>query len=280
MQSLNLVIIVSLLIVMATFDAQAKKPNIVYLMTDDQSRYSMGCYGNNDVQTPNLDRLSADGITFDNHYVSTAICMASRATVMTGMYEYKTGCNFEHGDLTQHKWLKSYPVLLREAGYLTAFAGKFGFNIIDGPDGKRLPMPEQDFDFWGGGEGQTKYKTMANDSMKDYAEEYPHSTLAYGAFGSDFIAHAAQTKQPFCLSISFKAPHKPATPDPQFDAIYAGKTFIKPTNYGRENGKHFSKQSRHDRQYERFESGATRTDTTKLWRFTINKFMLSMSPSA
>jgi arylsulfatase A-like enzyme len=214
----------------------------------------MSCYGNTDVQTPNLDRLSADGITFDNHYVSTAICMASRATVMTGMYEYKTGCNFQHGDLTKNKWLKSYPVLLREAGYLTAFAGKFGFDIIDGPDGKRSPMPEEDFDLWGGGKGQTKYKTKANDSMKEYADEYPHSTLAYGAFGSDFIAQAAQTDQPFCLSISFKAPHKPATPDPQFDAIYAGKTFIKPANYGRENGKHFSKQSRQDRQYERFES--------------------------
>ena len=242
------------LTVISALIAQAKQPNIIYLMSDDQSSYSMGCYGNTDVQTPNLDRLSADGITFDNHYVSTAICMASRATVMTGMYEYKTGCNFQHGDLSQDKWLNSYPVLLRKAGYLTAFAGKFGFDIIDRPDGKRLPMPEHDFDFWGGGEGQTKYMTMANDSMKKYADEYPHSTLSYGAFGSDFIAQAAQNDQPFCLSISFKAPHKPATPDPQFDVIYAGKTFTKPANYGRENGKHFSKQSRQDRQYERFES--------------------------
>ena len=71
----------------------------------------------------------------------------------------------------------SYPVLLREAGYLTAFAGKFGFNIIDGPGGKRLPMPERDFDSWGGSEGQTKYKTIANDSMKDYAEN-THTRLS------------------------------------------------------------------------------------------------------
>jgi arylsulfatase A-like enzyme len=254
MQPFTRLILAPLLTAITALIAQAKLPNIIYLMSDDQSSYSMGCYGNIDVQTPNLDRLSADGITFDNHYVSTAICMASRASVMTGMYEYKTGCNFQHGDLTQDKWLMSYPVLLREAGYLTAFAGKFGFDIIDGPDGKRLPMPEHDFDLWGGGEGQTKYKTMANDSMKKYADEYPHSTLSYGAFGSDFIAQASQTDQPFCLSISFKAPHKPATPDSRFDAIYAGKTFIKPANYGRENGKHFSKQSRQDRQYERFES--------------------------
>ena len=139
MQPFTLLNLAPLLAVLSALIAQAKQPNIIYLMSDDQSSYSMGCYGNTDVQTPNLDRLSADGITFDNHYVSTAICMASRASVMTGMYEYKTGCNFQHGDLTQDKWLMSYPVLLREAGYLTAFAGKFGFDIIDGPNGKRLP---------------------------------------------------------------------------------------------------------------------------------------------
>ena len=100
MHSYNPLILATQLVVILTLNAQEKQPNIIYLMSDDQSIYSIGCYGNIDVQTPNLDRLSADGITFDNHYVSTAICMASRASVMTGMYEYKTGCNFQHGDLT------------------------------------------------------------------------------------------------------------------------------------------------------------------------------------
>ena len=67
---------------------QADRPNIVFLFTDDQATYSMGCYGNEDVQTPNLDRLAKAGIVFDRHYATTAICMGSRATVMTGMYEY------------------------------------------------------------------------------------------------------------------------------------------------------------------------------------------------
>ena len=99
--------------------ANAAKPNIVFLMSDDQSTYTMGCYGNPDVQTPNLDRLAADGMAFDNHYNTTAICMASRANVMTGMYEYKTGCNFSHGEMLTAIWKKSYPMLLREAGYMT-----------------------------------------------------------------------------------------------------------------------------------------------------------------
>jgi len=92
------------------------RPNIIFLLTDDQSTSSVGSYGNPDVQTPQIDRLAADGVSFDRYYTTTAICMASRATAMTGKYEYKTGCNFEHGDLLTSLWQQSYPVLLREAG--------------------------------------------------------------------------------------------------------------------------------------------------------------------
>jgi arylsulfatase A-like enzyme len=178
--------------------------------------------------------------------------MASRATVMTGMYEYKTGCNFSHGDMLADIWQKSYPVFLREAGYMTAFAGKFGFYLETAAGEEKPVLPAADFDRWGGGPGQTSYETKKNESMKAYAEEYPHSTRSYGAFGCDFIRDAAQAGKPFCLSISFKAPHKPARPDPKFNSVYAGKKFKKPDNFGRENGTHFSEQSRQDRQYTRF----------------------------
>ena len=83
------------------------RPNTVFLMADDQCTYSMGCYSTPGVQTPNLDQLARDGMVFDNHYDTTAICMASRANVMTGMYEYKTGCNFSHGALLSDHWKKA-----------------------------------------------------------------------------------------------------------------------------------------------------------------------------
>lgn len=226
--------------------AQSKQPNIVFLLSDDQSTYSVGCYGNSDVQTPQMDRLGAEGLIFDKHYVSTAICMASRATIFTGMYEYKTGTNFYHGNMQAEVWEKSYPVLLRGAGYLTAFAGKFGFEV----EGKGLCA--EDFDFWGGSPGQTHYETALNETMAKYAADYPHSTLSYGAFGQDVIKESVKLGKPFCLSISFKAPHKPATPDPRFDAIYAGKSFTKPDNFGREFSDHLAPQSKLDRQWARF----------------------------
>ena len=232
----------------------AEKPNIIYLMADDQSTYSVGCYGNSDVKTPNLDQLARDGMAFDKHYNTTAICMASRASVFTGMYEYKTGCNFGHGDMRADVWSKSYPVLLHDAGYLTAFAGKFGIVV----NGKGLC--ESDFDIWGGGPGQTNYSTAKNKSMQKYAAEYPHSTLSYGAFGRDVIREATKQKKPFCLSISFKAPHKPATPDPRFNDVYAGKVFTKPGNFGRKFGEHLSLQSKSGRQYPRFTQWKYDTD--------------------
>jgi len=229
------------------------RPNIIFLMSDDQATYSMGCYGNADAKTPNLDRLAKDGIRFNNHYDTTAICMASRANVMTGLYEFRNGCNFDHGPMLESTWAQTYPVLLHKAGYITAFAGKFGFEIVEKPGGKKR-LPETDFDRWGGGPGQTSYSTAKNKSMAKYAAEVPHSTRSYGVFGRDFIRDASKQKKPFCLSISFKAPHHPVTPDPIDDDVYDGKKFKKPANYGRENGAHFSRQSRSGRQYERFSS--------------------------
>lgn len=231
----------------------ADRPNIVFLLADDQCTYSMGCYGTPRVKTPNLDQLARDGIAFDRHYDSTAICMASRANIMTGMYEYKNGCNFEHGPLLSEHWQRSYPMLLRQAGYTTAFAGKFGFEVASNP-GAKSKLPEDDFDRWGGGPGQTHYETHKNQSMAAYAAKYPHSTLSYAAFARDFIESAASDSRPFCLSISFKAPHRPVSPDPQFDHVYANTQFVKPANYGRRYGTHFAKQSQQGRQFERFHS--------------------------
>ncbi|MCP4846492.1 MAG: sulfatase [Verrucomicrobiaceae bacterium] len=229
-------------------NAAPKRPNIVFLLADDQATISMGCYGNRDALTPNLDGLSARGVTFDNHYDTTAICMASRATILTGKYEYAHGCNFTRGKLSKRDFTNSYPLLLRKAGYMTGFAGKFGVDL----EGRNLPSGE--FDRWGGGPGQTSYATAKNASMKAYKEKFPHSTLSYGAFGRDFIRSATKASQPFCLSISFKAPHMPDTPDPQFDKVYKEKVFKRPANFGREYATHLSQQSKQGRQWERWQS--------------------------
>jgi arylsulfatase A-like enzyme len=243
------------------------QPNIIFFLTDDQAYDTIGAYGNPDVKTPAMDALASEGVVFDRFYVTTAICMASRATVMTGMYEYKTGCNFMHGPMGRDKWQLSYPVLLRKAGYRTAFGGKFGFAVMDDPasggsEGDYANLPVSDFDFWVGGTGQTSYETHKNKYLAKYADEFPHSTRAYGAAGRDFIRESVQSGKPFCLTLFFKAPHRPTTPDPVFDDIYANSTFRKLPNYGRKAGEHLAPQSRMGRQYPRFISWGYHTDKT------------------
>ena len=246
------IFLICLGVILASCNTAEKEelPNIIFLLSDDQTNIATGCYGNTQVQTPNMDKLAEEGIMFLNHYNTSAICMASRVNIMTGMYEYKTGCNFEHGDLTVEKFENTYPVLLQKAGYFTGFAGKIGFEL-DVKESEKIQekLPVGYFDMWGGGPGQTHYTTAKNPTIASYAEEYPHSTRAYGAWAGDFIKAAKESGKPFCMSISFKAPHLPFTPDAYFNHIYEGKEYQKPANYGAENATHLAPQAKTGRQY-------------------------------
>lgn len=220
--------------------ADAPRPNIIFLLTDDQTIGAAGCYGNKDVITPNLDRLAGEGVRLLNHYNTSSICMASRASIMTGLYEYRHGCNFDHGKLERRLFAMSYPARLRQAGYFTGFAGKIGFEL----QGEKVEAFEKEFDVWAGGPGQTHYETAKNQGIARYADKYPHCSRAYGAWAQDFIRSAKQSGKPFCMSISFKAPHMPFTPDPADLKLYESKlAFTRPANYGVENGAHLSPQA-------------------------------------
>lgn len=234
---------------------QDKRPNIVFLYSDDQRYDTLGCMGNKYIKTPHLDKLGYDGVIFENHYNNTSICMASRAIVMTGMHEYKTGCNFMHGPLDRKLFDNSYPVLLRKSGYYTGFVGKFGFGVVDGIGTESSwhneeGLPKEDFDFWAGWPGQGSYITATpkNGYISKFKDKFPHTTRAVGAAGQDFIKEATKTGKPFCLSVSFKAPHSPASPDKEFDDLYDGVEFPKPANYGPDGAKHLCEQAKSGRQ--------------------------------
>lgn len=235
----SLTLILSMFAIELSSLAAAERPNIVFLFSDDQTIGAVGCYRNKDVITPNLDKLASDGVRFANHYDTTSICMASRCSVLTGLYEYRHGCNFSHGDLERRFFARSYPVKLRESGYFTGFAGKIGFVL----QGEKFDAFAKEFDVWAGGPGQTSYVTKQNAGIAQYADQYPHCSRAYGAWAQDFLKSAKSSGKPFCMSISFKAPHMPYTPDPMDLKLYeAKKEFSRPGNYGVENGRHLSAQ--------------------------------------
>ena len=212
--------------------AQGIRPNIIYLMTDDQRREGLGItdpFG--EVVTPKLDTLARRGVLFNNAYANSPVCMPARAIVFAGMYEHKTGVNFESGELPLPLWNDcSYAHLLKaEAGYRIAFAGKLGFDI------EELSDYSTGFDAWGGfsGSGQGSYNTANNPAgIAAYAAEHPHVTRALGAFGRDFIESSVAAGEPFCLSISFKSPHKPHDNVHADDAaLYSGATISLRPNF-------------------------------------------------
>lgn len=159
--------LVSCLLFSKAAHGEVKRPNVIVLVTDDQTVGAAGCYWNKEIQTPNLDQLAREGVRFLNHYNTTSICMASRASLLTGLYEYRHGCNFEHGDLQRRWFNQSYPARLRQAGYFTGFAGKIGLEI----EGEPFDVFEKEFDVWAGGPGQTDYVTAKNKGIAQYASE-------------------------------------------------------------------------------------------------------------
>lgn len=188
--------------------ARDTRPNLIFLLTDDQRADDLGCYGNTVIKTPNLDSLSQRGVRFTRFFVTSPICMASRASYFTGRVERSHACNFYYRHLAAKDWAQSYPVLLRQAGYRTGLIGKFGVIV----EGASTGLPTGDFDSFDGFRGQGDYFPQG--------KEGPHLERLMGEQAVHFLRGSAKSDKPFCLSVSFKALHDPLTPDPAFSRLY------------------------------------------------------------
>ncbi|MCF7817039.1 MAG: sulfatase [Kiritimatiellales bacterium] len=212
-----------------------ERPNIIYIMADDQRADTLGCSGNPALKTPNIDSLAAHGTRFENAFATSPICCVSRVTVLTGQYARRNGVN---DFFTQIQDLgKTYPMMLQRHGYYTGFIGKWGTDENNKEYFKRAAAT---FDFWGGSMGQSNYwherdcHFVLNNGTTDRTEflcDCPPD--ARGVAGEairvgrknikdpihqeiDVIPHKVNQfldqrdpGKPFCLSISLKAPHGP-----------------------------------------------------------------------
>ena len=176
--------------------AAAGKPNILFILTDDQRWNTLGCMGDTNILTPNIDRLAAQGVLFQNHFVTTSICCCSRASIFSGQYMRRHGIENFSQPFTDERWAETYPAVLRQNGYRTGFIGKFGV----GNDPAVIAMTNK-FDFWRGVPGQgAAYFINPKDPSRT------HETARFGQEALEFLGSTA-TNQPFCLSVSFTAPH-------------------------------------------------------------------------
>ncbi len=191
---------------------QTRRPNIIFLLTDDQRWDTMGCAGNPIIQTPNMDAMAADGVRFTNAFVTTSICCSSRASVFSGQYVRRHGIEDFATPFSDAAWAQTYPAQLKKAGYRLGLVGKYGV-------GRDRDFHKDTFDYWKGIAGQPVYE------QKDEQGHYKHLTRIMGEQSIEFL-QGCSADQPFCLSVSFKAPHvQDADPrqfiyDPAYKDLY------------------------------------------------------------
>jgi arylsulfatase A-like enzyme len=161
------------------------------------------------IYTPTLDTLAERGVLFNNSFCTTSICCTSRASIFTGMYGRTNGIEVFDKPLPSSLLDQTYPSILRRHGYRTGFVGKYG---IGGP------LPAEAFDFWEGFPGQGKYFHEVEGETLHLSRLLARKCLAF--------LDGCSRSQPFCLSVSFKAPHvldgdaRPFQPDPRFEEMY------------------------------------------------------------
>jgi len=216
--------VATLVAILAVFTStgHAAPPNLVFILTDDHRADQLGCYGNEILMTPHIDRLAAEGTLFENASITSAICTPSRVCFFLGQYERRHGVNFNSGTgVSEKAWAKSYPILLREAGYFTGYVGKN--HVPVGAKGYQSGIMEASFDYWYGGHGHLGFypkkrhallRNAASETQIEILEEgalrFLDPDAAFLAGAENFLKERPESK-PFCLSIAFNLPHAAGT---------------------------------------------------------------------
>lgn len=171
-----------------------QRPNIVFILSDDHAYQAISAYGFGLNQTPNIDKLAAEGVLFKNAFVNNSLCAPSRAAILTGKYSHLNGIKalgvkFDGSQMT-------FPKLLQSAGYQTALIGKW--HLISNPTG---------FDYWNILPSQGDYYNpdFIDNGVKKRVNGYVTD------FTTDFALNwldKRDTDRPFCVFIWNKAPHR------------------------------------------------------------------------
>lgn len=189
--------------------ASPARPNVVFVLTDDQRWDHMSCAGHRFLKTTNLDRLAAEGGRFANAFVTTSLCSPSRASYLSGLYAHSHGVIDNFTDYPAA--LPSFPRRLQEAGYETAWIGKWHM-------GEQNDEKRPGFDYWASHKGQGDYYDTTFNVNGDRRVLKGYYTTAVTDLAADWIRQRGD--RPFLLVLGHKAPHTPYLAEEKYRHVY------------------------------------------------------------
>lgn len=188
-----------------------RRPNFIFLLTDDQRADTIGPHNFGPLETPQIDKLAQSGVRFTNAFVTTSICCISRASFITGRLSRNHGVGDFATPLAPEMLATTFPALLHQAGYRTGCLGKWG---IGGPE------PSGVFDTWHAWGGQGNF-------FENIDGQQVHNSQMLADRAEEFL-RAGQPDQPFCLLVYYKSPHDPYEPDPRDAQLFKDFVFPQP----------------------------------------------------
>ncbi len=191
-----------------------QRPNVVFVLTDDQRSSALSCMGHPHLKTPHIDRLAAEGALFKNHFCTTSLCSPSRASILGGLYAHSHGVVNNFTDYP--KELPTFPRQLQAEGYATAYIGKWHMGEED--DSRR-----PGFDHFITHRGQGKYfdtEFRENDGDRQVVEGYYTTVVTDMAIKWMDSREKANDDQPFMLILGHKAPHSFYFPEKKYETTF------------------------------------------------------------
>lgn len=187
--------------------AAADRPNVVYILCDDLRPDALGCYGSRHVKTPHIDALASAGVRFQNTFCTTSLCSPSRASILSGLYAHAHGVVNNFTEFPND--LPSFPRQLHDAGYATAYIGKWHM-------GEDNDSPRPGFDYFVTHKGQGKYfDTEFNLNGRERKVLPGYYTTVVTGLALDWLKAQPQDK-PWLLCLGHKAPHSFYFPEPKY----------------------------------------------------------------
>jgi choline-sulfatase len=197
--------------------AAPRRPNVVFICTDDQARWAVAAYGNPEIVTPNLDRLAREGALFRNAFTVTPVCSPSRASLMTSRYSTQFGiADWIDPDKEPNLGLAPsavlWPELLKAHGYATALLGKWHLGTQPEFHPTRQGY-DHFFGFLNGGNRPIDPRLEVQGALQDLKGSLPDLLIDEAIRYVD-----AHREGPFLLSVHFREPHAPYAPVPPEDS--------------------------------------------------------------